>query len=76
MLDGNLSAIRSACEQAIKESSPDKVAKKASSKQADKKAPKKAVATSSVLKRWPSREDLYSDKGIYDGRRSQDSEDN
>jgi hypothetical protein len=80
MLEGNLSDIRSVCQKAIDESSPKRVVERPRDKKAHKtapeKAPKKAVATSSVLKRWPSREDLYSDKGIYEGRRSQDSEDN
>lgn len=48
MLDGNLSAIRTACETAIKESSPEKAVKTSSPKMALKKAPSvKAVKTSS-----------------------------
>ena len=48
MLDGNLSAIRTACETAIKESSPEKAVKTSSPKLALKKAPSvQAVKTSS-----------------------------
>jgi len=51
MLDGNLSAIRTACETAIKEASPEKAVKTASPKTAVKKAlPEKIVKESTPEK--------------------------
>ena len=86
MLDGNLSEIRTACETAIKEASPEKAVKTASPKTAVKKslsvkALKKASAKASapvdvnkprLFHGFPTEESLTSDRGVYDGRRSDD----
>lgn len=51
MLDGNLSAIRTACETAIKDASPEKAVKKAPPEKAVKESsPEKAVKESSTEK--------------------------
>jgi hypothetical protein len=75
ILDGNLSAIRSACEQAIKESSPEKAVKESSPELAVKKSSSKKASSQahgnkkSIFDGFPTSESLTSDRGVYDGRR-------
>jgi hypothetical protein len=92
MFEGNLSAIRSACEQAIKESSPEKTVKKyskekvvkQSSPELKKPSPEEKTARQSHgrkhIFKFPTSEDIGDDwegKGIlFDGRRPSGSEEN
>ena len=79
MLDGNLSVIRSACEDAIKESSPEKAVKKSPPEKEGETSPSKKTSLQShgtkknMFYGIPTSENLTSDIGIYDGRR-EDSE--
>jgi hypothetical protein len=79
MLDGNLSAIRSACENAIRESSPEKAVKKHSKEKvvkqsSPKQSSSRAHGNKKTFHNFPTSESLTSDIGVYDGRRSHSEE--
>jgi hypothetical protein len=70
MLDENLSVIRTACEKAIKESSPEKSKQAYVVKSAKKSSPGLQRAT--IVRGFPTSESLTDDRGILDGRREVD----
>ena len=79
MLDGNLSTIRTACEKAIKDSSPEKP-KSPVAKAAKKSSSPDDLGDRTALMRkaramFGTEEDLHQDRGILEGRRSPDSDD-
>lgn len=69
MLYGNLSAIRTACETAIKESSPEKPKQPHLVNSAKKSSP---VLRRATARGFPTSESLTDDRGILDGRREDD----
>lgn len=88
MLDGNLSAIRTACETAIKASSSEKTNSNSTSTpkkvQENASEKKKSPELQKVFKKmqepgprikFPTSESLTDDRGIYDGRREDSEED-
>jgi hypothetical protein len=81
MLDGNLSEIRTACEKAIKESSPEKpkasvakasVAKAAKKSSSPENLGDRAALIKKACKMFGTSEDRTKDIGLLDGRRSPD----